>query len=283
MTTYEYPSGPRSTSTFPIPQRAGIIVFRQVTRTVIGFFGDIGARTYFLLETIRAFNEPRTYLPLTIRQMRNIGVDSVPLAGIVAAFIGAVTAYQTRFQLFPGVDLSTVGWIVRQSVVLELAPLITALVLTGRVGARMTAEIGTMRVTEQIDALETLAYDPVAYLIVPRVIGGTLMLPLLTTLAIAIGIVAGMLMAVAATDVTVQAFTTGLRLTFSEFQVVYALIKATLFGFAISLICSYEGFITGTGAEGVGAATARAVVVTSVMILFLDALTALYLAPYLQA
>ncbi|HJU89890.1 MAG TPA: ABC transporter permease [Gemmatimonadaceae bacterium] len=284
MTTYEYPSGPgRSTSTFPIPQRAGIIVFRQVTRTVIGFFADVGARTYFLRETFRAFSQPRTYMPLIVKQMRNIGVDSVPLAGIVAAFIGAVTAYQTRFQLFPGVDLSTVGWIVRQSIVLELAPLITALVLTGRVGARMTAEIGTMRVTEQIDALETLAYDPVAYLIVPRVIAGTLMLPLLTTLAIAIGIVAGMVMAVAATDVTVSAFTSGLRLTFAEFQVIYALIKATLFGFAISLICSYEGFVTGAGAEGVGASTARAVVVTSVVILFLDALTALYLAPYLQA
>jgi phospholipid/cholesterol/gamma-HCH transport system permease protein len=285
MTTYEYPSGPggRPTSTFPVPQRAGIILFRQVTRIVIGFFGDVGARTYFTLETFRAFNEPRTWLSQLVKQMKNIGVDSVPLAGIVAAFIGAVTAYQTRYQIFPGVDLSTVGWIVRQSVVLELAPLITALVLTGRVGARMTAEIGTMRVTEQIDALETLAYDPVAYLIVPRVVAGTIMLPLLTILAIAIGITAGLAMAVGATDVTVEAFTSGLRLTFSEFQVIYALIKATLFGFAISLICSYEGFITGAGAEGVGASTARAVVITSVVILFLDALTALYLAPYLQS
>ena len=104
----------------------------------------------------------------TIRQMRNIGVDSLPLAAIVAAFIGAVTAFQTRYQLFGGVQLSVVGLISRQSIILELGPLLTGLVLTGRVGARMTAEIGTMRVTEQIDALETLAYDPVAYLVVPR-------------------------------------------------------------------------------------------------------------------
>ena len=120
--------------------------------------------------------------------MRNIGVDSVPLAAIVAAFIGAVTAIQTRYQLFGGVQLSVVGLISRQSVILELGPLLTGLVLTGRVGARITAEIGTMRVTEQIDALETLAYDPVAYLVVPRLIAALIMLPVLTNLADAIGV-----------------------------------------------------------------------------------------------
>src|SRR5205814_9781946 len=138
----------------------------------------------------------KTYGSETIRQMRNIGVDSVPLAAIVAAFIGAVTAVQTRYQLFGGVQLSVVGLISRQSIILELGPLLTGLVLTGRVGARMTAEIGTMRVTERIDALETLSYDPLAFLIVPRLLACIVMLPCLVVLADATGLFSGYLVSV---------------------------------------------------------------------------------------
>src|SRR5438874_13515037 len=138
----------------------------------------------------------KTYGSETIGPMRTIGVDSLPLAATVAPFIGAVTAFQTRYQLCGGVQLSVVGLISRQSVILELGPLLTGLVLTGRVGARITAEIGTMRVTEQIDALETLAYDPIAYLVVPRLIAALLMLPVLTVLADAVGVGTAMFTAV---------------------------------------------------------------------------------------
>ncbi len=231
----------------------------------------------------RGFLDPSTYGREAIRQMRNIGVDSVPLAAIVAAFIGAVTAFQTRYQLFAGVQLSIVGLVSRQSIILELGPLLTGLVLTGRVGARITAEIGTMRVTEQIDALETLAYDPIAYLVVPRLIAAVVMLPILTVLANAVGVGMAYVTAVTATDVTSAAFTEGLRLAFGPFQIVYSIIKATLFGAAIAFFCTYEGYNTSAGAEGVGRSTAQAVVITSVAILVLDALTALLLAPYLQA
>ena len=272
----------RPTATFPIPQRAGIIVFRQVSRSTRGFFRSIGSRTYFTREMFRAFREWRTWMPVTIDQARNIGVDSLPLVFTVSAFIGAVTAFQTFYQLFPGAQLSAVAWITRQSIVLELGPLLTALVLAGRVGARMTAEIGTMRVTEQIDALETLAYDPVAYLVVPRFVAAVLMLPLLTIVANATGIFAGYLISISATAVTHNDFVSGLHLTFDRFQVVYGLIKATLFGAAISLIGTYEGYIAEAGAEGVGRSTARTVVISSVIILLLDALTALYLAQFLK-
>lgn len=273
----------RATSSFPVPQRAGIVIFRQISRATIGYFREVGRRVYFVGETTRAFGEPRTYLPLTIAQMKGIGVDSIPLTAIVAAFIGAVTAYQTYYQLFPGAGYSAVGLILRQSVVLELGPLLTALVLTGRVGARMTAEIGTMRVTEQIDALETLSYDPVAYLVVPRLIAGVLMLPLLTLVADAVGVLAGVGLGVAATPVSLSDFEQGLRLNFGDFQVMYSVIKATLFGAAIAIVCSYEGYVTEAGAEGVGRSTARAVVIASVVILVLDALTALFLAEYIGA
>jgi len=272
----------RPTEQFPIVQRKGIQLTRRVTRGFIAFFRQVGQRGYFLRDIGRAFGDPATFVPETIRQMRRIGVDSIPLTVIVAAFIGGVIALQTRYQLFPGVQLTIIGLSVRLMQVLELGPLLTGLVLTGRVGARMTAEIGTMRVTEQIDALETLSYDPLAFLIVPRLLACLVMLPALVILADATGLVSGYAVAVYATDVTKEDYIAGVRLGFGTFQVVYSLLKATLFGAAISFICSYEGFVTEAGAEGVGRSTAKAVVITSVTILVLDTLTAALLAPYLQ-
>jgi phospholipid/cholesterol/gamma-HCH transport system permease protein len=273
----------RETETFPVVQRGTIRFFRRVTRFWMGLFRDIGLRGYFFRDIARAFGDPATYAPETIRQMKTIGVDSVPLTVIVAAFIGGVIALQTRSQLLPGVQLSIIGLATRLMIILELGPLLTGLVLTGRVGGRMTAEIGTMCVTEQIDALETLAYDPVAFLIVPRLLAATVMLPVLVVLADAVGVVSGYLVASKATDVTPAEFIEGLRLGFAPFQMVYSLLKAMMFGIAIALICSYEGYITEAGAEGVGRSTARAVVITSTTILVLDALTTAVLAPFLQS
>ncbi len=257
--------------------------FAKVTRVFAGIFGGIGERGFFLRDIGRALvSEVGTYAPETIRQMRGIGVGSVPIVVIVAAFLGAVTAFQAYYQLFAGVQLSVLGLLVRGSIVLELGPLLTALVLAGRVGARMTAEIGTMRVTEQIDALETLAYDPVAYLAVPRILAALLMLPALVVLANATSITTAWLTLIATTPVTTLDYVTGLRLGFAPFQVFYSLVKAVFFGGAIAFVCSYEGFVTEAGAEGVGRSTAKAVVITSVSILILDTLTAALLAPYLQ-
>ena len=284
MSTTVYPRGtdPRPTSSFPVVQRTGIRFFRRVARSIIGAFEGVGKRVFFLRDTARGLADPRTYLPETLRQMYNIGVGSVPITVIVAAFIGSVIALQTRYQLFPGVQLSVVGLISRQMIILELGPLLTGLVLTGRVGARMTAEIGTMRVTEQIDALETLAYDPMAYLIIPRIFAAVIMLPLLVVLANTVGVGTAFLTAGVATDVTWMQFREGLALAFTPFQVTYSLIKATMFGGAIAILCSYEGFTAEAGAEGVGKSTAAAVVITSVAILVLDALTAAVLARWLQ-
>jgi len=272
----------RETNSYPIMQRSGIALFRPMAQLSLGTLRGIGARVLFLRDLWLAFKEPRTYLPHVIPQMRAIGVDSVPLTVMVAAFIGGVIALQVRYQLFPGIQLSIVGLGVRQMIVLEVGPLLTGLVLAGRVGARMTAEIGTMRVTEQIDALETLAYDPVAYLVVPRIIAGVLMLPVLTIIADITGVLSGLFAAITITDVPLSAFLEGVRLGFDPFQVTYSLIKATMFGAAIAFLCSYEGYATTAGAEGVGKSTARAVVISSMAILVLDALTALVLAPYLQ-
>jgi phospholipid/cholesterol/gamma-HCH transport system permease protein len=257
--------------------------WRTLHRGVCSVLTEIGAHGYYFRDMLRAARETDTWPRETIRQMRVIGVESVLLTIIVAAFLGGVTAFQTRYQLFPGVQLSAVGLIARQSIVLELGPLLTALVLTGRVGARMTAEIGTMRVTEQIDALETLAYDPVAFLSLPRVLAALVMLPALVMLADVAAIASAWLTLILATDVRTVDFVDGLRIAFIPFQVTYSLIKAFAFGGAIAFVCSYQGYIAQAGAEGVGTATARAVVITSVAILTLDAIVAAVFAPFVQA
>ena len=279
MTTDAY----RPTETFPVVQRAGIRFFRRVTRAGRSVFRGIGERGYFARDLLRALGEPGTWGAETIRQMRGIGVESLPLVVIVSGFLGAVTGFQAFYQLFPGVQYSVLGLLVRGSIMLELGPLLTSLVLCGRVGARMTAEIGTMRVTEQIDALETLAYDPVAFLAVPRLLAALLMLPALVIIANFASIFSAWATLVLTTPVTTRDYIDGLRLGFTPFQVIYGLIKAFFFGGAIAFVCSYEGYTTSAGAEGVGRSTARAVVFGSVAILVLDALIASALAQYVAA
>ena len=265
------------------PDPALIALLRGVGRWGGDLLADTGRFAQFLRELLRGAKEVRTWSPELVRQMRGIGVDSLPLVVTVAAFLGAVSAFQTRYQLFPGVQLSVVGLIVRQSIVLELGPLLTALVLTGRVGAKMTAEIGTMRVTEQIDALETLAFDPVAYLAVPRVVAGLIMIPALVLVANFMAIASAFITLILATDVTPLDFESGLRLAFIPFQVWYSLIKAVGFGGLIALFCSYQGYVAEAGAEGVGRSTAKAVVIASVAILVYDGIVAALLAPFIQA
>ena len=276
MTTDAY----RPTRTFPVVQRAGIGLFRRMSRAGRGVFRGIGRRGYFARDIVRALGEPSTWWTETVRQMRGIGVESLPLVIIVAGFLGAVTGFQAFYQLFPGVEYSVLGLLVRGSIDLELGPLLTSLVLCGRVGARMTAEIGTMRVTEQIDALETLAYDPVAFLAVPRLLAALVTVPALVIIANFTAIGSAWATLVLTTPVTTQEYIEGLRLGFAPFQMIYAMIKAVFFGGAIAFVCAYEGYVTSAGAEGVGRSTARAVVFGSVSILVLDALIAAALAQY---
>ena len=252
-------------------QRTGVKFLRRMALIGIAIFAGIGKRAYFLVNALASmWREPRTYFPLIIRQMRSIGVDSLVLTGIVAAFIGSVIALQTRYQLFPGVQLSVVGLIVRQSIVLELGPLLTGLVLTGRVGARMTAEIGTMRVTEQIDALESLGRSPVTHLLLPRILAGVIAIPALVMLANAFGIIVGYITAQSSLGLTYADFEFGARYFFRPLDLWYSLVKSYAFAGAVTIIPCYIGFNTQQGAEGVGRATTQAVVASSVTVLFLD-------------
>ena len=159
----------------------------------------------------------------------------------------------------------------RKTVILELGPVLTALALAGRVGASIASELGTMRVTEQIDALEALAYDPVAYLVVPRVLAGMFMFPVITVFSLVVGVAAGWITSLAMLDITTPEFVKGLKLFFDTYDVQFALIKAWSFGLVVTGVGCFYGFQTSGGAEGVGHATTRAVVVGSMIILVLDA------------
>jgi phospholipid/cholesterol/gamma-HCH transport system permease protein len=214
---------------------------------------------------------------LLLGQMARVGVDSVPIALFIALFTGVVLALQASYTFTGAVPLYFVGVLVGKTMMLELGPVLTGLALAGRVGANIAAEVGTMRVTEQIDALETMAYPPVAYLVLPRVLAGIIMFPVVTLLAIAMGIAAGWATSLQLLDMTTPQFVLGLTLFFQPFDLTFALIKATSFGFVVTSLGCFFGFGTRGGAEGVGRSTTQAVVASSMVILVLDAFWAVVL------
>jgi len=239
--------------------------------TGIGGWGVLAGRTFLALRHVDVWGR------LLLQQMARIGVDSVPIALFIAAFTGIVLSLQASYTFTGAIPLYFVGVLVGKTMMLELGPVLTGLALSGRVGASIAAEIGTMRVTEQVDALETMGYPPLAYLIAPRVLAGIIMFPMVTMLAIALGIVAGWLTALALLDLSTPAFVSGLQLFFFPFDVTFAVVKSVSFGFVVTSIGCFFGFETTGGAEGVGRNTTRAVVASSMVILVLDAFWAVVL------
>jgi phospholipid/cholesterol/gamma-HCH transport system permease protein len=245
-------------------------VIEIIGRAVIRFAENLGRILILLFLTVRQLIFPPFEVRNMFKQMLEIGVRSLPVVVITAIFTGMVFALQTftGFKRFGAEAL--VGTVVALSMTRELGPVLTALIVAGRAGAAMAAELGTMRVTEQIDALETLATNPVKYLIVPRFIAGLLMLPALSAVADIIGITGGYF-------VTVGLFKTSSIVywkrtwDYLEMSDIYnGLIKSAFFGASIALISCYKGFYTRGGAEGVGKATTGAVVLSSMTILISD-------------
>jgi phospholipid/cholesterol/gamma-HCH transport system permease protein len=253
---------------------------RLVGRWSLRSAGHAGRFTFLILDMLRGLAEWRIWLPRTLEQATNVGYGSLFIVLLVAGFAGAVTSLQTGYQFTGTLPLYYAGAVISESMILELGPVLTALILAGRIGARYAAELGTMRVTEQIDALESLGRSPVSHLIIPRVIAGTLMLPILMIFADLIGIFAGYFFAsTGVLQITGADFVYGARYFFRPWDLWYSMIKSVFFGMAISLVPCYVGFTTKQGAEGVGRATTAAVVSASVLILFLDALLAQILLP----
>ncbi len=236
---------------------------------------EVGRAGRFLGQLARALTDVRTWGPMATLQMRTLGVDSLPIGLLIAVFTGIVLALLASYSFTGAVPLYFVGTLVEKTTTLELAPVLTGLALAGRVGASIAAELGTMRVTEQIDALETLAYDPEAYLIVPRVVAGTVMFPLIVGVAMVVGLGAGWVASLGLLGLSSEEFLKGARLFYENFDITYGLVKAASFGFAVTVIGSYQGLQAEGGAEGVGHAATQAVVYSAVMILVLDAFWAM--------
>lgn len=200
-------------------------------------------------------------------QMYEIGVRSLPVVAITGFFTGMVLAAQSFFQLSDKGLAGATGLMVTKAMLVELGPVLTAFMVTGRVGASICAELGTMRVTEQIDALSSMAVNPLRYLVAPRFIAGTIMLPLLTVFSCLMGVIGGYIVAVYYYNMSPSSFIDPLPEQIKTFDVIMGLIKGFVFGIIIITISSYRGMTTFGGAAGVGRATTNSVVICYSVIL----------------
>jgi phospholipid/cholesterol/gamma-HCH transport system permease protein len=236
----------------------------------IGFLAAAGRLVIFAGMALATAFSPPFYLRAILRQMLDIGYFSLPVVGLTALFTGMVLALQsyTGFSRFAAE--SAVATVVVLSVTRELGPVIAGLMVAGRVGAAMAAEIGTMRVTDQIDALTTLSTNPLRYLVLPRLIAGLVTLPMLVVVADIIGVFGGYLVGVYKFGFNPSAYLARTQQYLETNDVVSGLVKAAVFGFIVALMGCYHGYYSRGGAQGVGQATTSAVVSASILILFFD-------------
>ncbi|HYE52217.1 MAG TPA: ABC transporter permease [Azospirillaceae bacterium] len=238
-----------------------------IGRATLLFFEATGRLAMFTALAVSHCVRPPLYLRHIGRQMVDIGFYSLPVVGLTALFTGMVLALQSYSGFSRFSAESAVATVVVLSITRELGPVLAGLMVAGRIGAAMAAEIGTMRVTEQIDALTTLSTNPFKYLVVPRVLAGTLMLPLLVLVADIIGVFGGYLVGVYRLGFNAASYIDRTWEYLEAMDVISGLVKAAAFGFAISLMGCYHGYNSRGGAQGVGAATTNAVVSASIMIL----------------
>jgi phospholipid/cholesterol/gamma-HCH transport system permease protein len=221
-----------------------------------------------------SFKKPEkfsVYWNEVMREMVSIGIGSLGIIAIISLFIGAVGTIQVAFQLAsPLVPRSIAGSISRDSTILEFSPTISALVLAGRVGSSIASQIGTMRVTEQIDALEIMGVNAPGFLIAPKIISGISMIPLLTVISVALGLGGGYLACVFTGSISPSDYIAGVQDGFDPVIVTVCAVKSIVYGFIITSICAYNGFYTEGGALEVGQSATRGVVYSCVMILFAD-------------
>lgn len=240
---------------------------QKIGETILGFFQMVGRLAVFFGQSFIYAVTPPYYFRQVLRHFIDIGYYSLPVVGMTTLFTGMVLALQsyTGFTRFNAE--SAVAGVVVLSVTRELAPVLAGLMVAGRVGASIAAELGTMRVTEQIDALKTLSVNPYQYLIAPRVIAGVVMLPILVFIGDIIGIFGGYIVAIYSLDFSPGSYLQQTWDTLEYMDVASGLIKAAVFGFILTIMGCYNGYYSGRGAQGVGAATTNAVVSASILIL----------------
>lgn len=237
----------------------------------MGIIRDIGR---YLLMLKGMFSRPengKMYWKEFMHQCSDIGVGSLGIVAIISVFIGAVSTVQTAYQLItPLIPKSTIAVIVRDTVILEFAPTLTCIVLAGVVGSKIASELGNMRVSEQIDALEIMGINTKTYLVLPKIAAGLITIPMLIAIAMALGIWGGRLAANAANIVSPEEFDKGLHEGFLPYNVFFALAKSYTFAFIICSIPAFFGFYVKGGSLEIGRASTKAVVISCIMILFAD-------------
>jgi phospholipid/cholesterol/gamma-HCH transport system permease protein len=245
----------------------GLGVCQAVGHSILKFCASLGQLVIFISMSVKACVSRPVFTRNILRQFMEIGFYSLPVVGMTALFTGMVLALQsyTGFSRFNAEG--AIASVVVLSITRELAPVLAGLMVAGRVGAAMAAEIGTMRVTEQIDAMTTLSVNPYHYLIAPRLIAGTLMLPILVLIGDIIGVYGGYVVSIHVLGFNPTTFLSQTWDVLETMDVVSGLVKAAAFGFIVAIMGCYHGFNSGRGAQGVGEATTYAVVTASIMIL----------------
>jgi phospholipid/cholesterol/gamma-HCH transport system permease protein len=239
------------------------VSLRDVTRTT-------GELAFLTVRAFAALVRPPYEVGLWVRQMEQIGIRSLGVAGITTIFTGMVLALQTAYSL-PGIGIKYyIGAVVSKSLVRELGPVLIALIVGGRIGAGMTAEIGTMKVTEQIDALRSMAADPVKKLVVPKLLATLVMLPALTVIGDALGILGGLVVAVGQLDLSAGLYLNDVFESLTLADVGSGVGKSFFFAYFIALVGCYNGLNTKGGADGVGRATTNTVVLAAILVLVSD-------------
>jgi phospholipid/cholesterol/gamma-HCH transport system permease protein len=229
---------------------------------------DLGRYLLLMKEVFTKPDRVSVFFRQIILEIQNLGVDSLGITVIISIFVGAVVAIQTAYNIdSPLIPLTMVGFTARQSIILEFSPTMLSLVLAGKVGSRIASEIGTMRVTEQIDALEIMGINPANYLIQPKVFAAVVINPVLIVFSIAFALFGGWLACIFTGIVTSNDYIIGLQSWFEPYTVTYALIKTAVFAFIIASVSGFQGFYTRGGALEVGSASTRAVVFSSILII----------------
>lgn len=247
-----------------------LTILQILGKKVLDFFQEIGQIATLFWGIIKSFKTIPKSRKIIFFQMEHIGVNSLPLVLIIAVFTGAVAAWQAAYQLKGIAPLSFLGGSTSRAIITELGPVLTGIVIAGRVGASIAAELGTMKVTEQIDALETMAISPVRYLAMPRFLASVIMLPLLVVFADAIAVFGAYIVSNYFLGVSFAVFFQSVKRFFVVPDLVAGLIKTVFFGAVTSLLGCHIGFKTEGGAEGVGLSTIRSFVLSAALILILD-------------
>lgn len=235
------------------------------------FLTHVGTYLLMLKGMFKRPENSKMYWKEFMHQCVEIGFGAMPIVLIISVFLGAVTTVQTAYQLVsPIIPKTTISMIVRDTIMLELSPTVVCVVLAGVVGSKIASELGNMRVSEQIDALEIMGINSKAYLILPKVLGSLVVIPALIVLSIGVALIGGRIAGSVADILSYETFDIGLRQNFKPFNVSFALIKAYTFAFLISTVSAYFGYYVKGGALEIGRASTTAVIVSCVLILLAD-------------